>query len=52
MRSGSATLSYPLAKGRPVLIPGLTNTLVGITAEIAAITWLGANVTHSLSESG
>ncbi|MBS7660546.1 phage late control D family protein [Pseudomonas lalucatii] len=49
LQRGSATLSYTLAKGRPDLIPELTYSLTGIKAEIAAIVWLGGNVTHNFT---
>lgn len=52
LQRGSASLTYTLAKGRPDLIPELTYTLAGVTEPIDAVVWLGANVTHTLNDSG
>ncbi|ACO79879.1 Phage late control gene D protein-like protein [Azotobacter vinelandii CA] len=49
LQRGTATLSYTLARGRPDLIPELTYSLSGIKDEIAAITWLGSHVAHSVT---
>lgn len=52
LQRGSASLTYTLAKGRPDLFPELTYTLVGVKEPIDAVVWLGANVTHTLNDSG
>lgn len=52
LQRNSATLSYTLAKGMPELMPEQTFSLLGVKPEIAAITWLGVKVTHSLADSG
>lgn len=49
LQRGSATLSYTLARGRPELIPELTYSLTGIKAEIGAIVWLGAHISHAFT---
>lgn len=52
LQRGNATLTYTLARGIPDLVPECTFQLQGIKPEIAAFTWLGVKVTHSLGDSG
>lgn len=49
---GSATLTFNLALGIPDLLPECTFELQGIKPEIAAFTWLGVKVTHTLGDAG
>ncbi|QVM87411.1 phage late control D family protein [Pseudomonas lalucatii] len=52
MAAPAARQRYPQlhpGQGRPDLIPELTYSLTGIKAEIAAIVWLGGNVTHNFT---
>lgn len=52
LQRGTATLTYPLALGRPELMPELTYTLPAVKAEIDAVIWYGGNVQHSLTADG
>lgn len=47
-----ATLSLTLAEGQPELFPEVPVTVRGFKADIDALPWLLAKVTHSISDSG